>query len=157
MTGLMVTAPARADDKPDARDVAQIRSCLKREGPSNRTQERCIETIYKRCIGRDEDAKSPSEQMGCLRREQLVWDQILNDSFQAMQRRLDDDQRIKLRDMQRAWIGMRDTTCGFFYDFYQGTMANPMIATCENRETARRAMFLLGFADEIATWPKKEP
>jgi uncharacterized protein YecT (DUF1311 family) len=44
--------------------------------------------------------------------------------------------------MQRSWINTRDLTCAFWYDYFQGTMANPMIAYCNNRETARRAIFL---------------
>ena len=39
-------------------------------------------------------------------------------------------------------IHTRDLTCAFWYDYFQGTMANPMIAYCNNRETARRAIFL---------------
>jgi hypothetical protein len=30
-------------------------------------------------------------------------------------------------------------------DGFVGTMASPMSAFCDNRETARRALFLLGF------------
>ena len=44
--------------------------------------------------------------------------------------------------------------CGFYYDYFQGTMANPMIASCSNRETARRAIFLMGFTDDMAGWVK---
>jgi uncharacterized protein YecT (DUF1311 family) len=47
--------------------------------------------------------------------------------------------------MQRAWIESRDRTCAFYWDYFQGTMASPMTAFCSNRETARRALFLLGF------------
>ena len=57
--------------------------------------------------------------------------------------------------MQRAWIDSRDRACGFFYDFFEGTMANPMIASCLNRETARRAVFLMGFADDLADRAKQ--
>jgi uncharacterized protein YecT (DUF1311 family) len=32
--------------------------------------------------------------------------------------------------MQRAWIHVRDLTCTFWYDYFQGTMANLMIASC---------------------------
>ena len=49
---------------------------------------------------------------------------------------LDPDQQAKLREMQRSWIHTRDLTCAFWYDYFQGTMANPMIAYCNNRETA---------------------
>src|ERR1700731_3019665 len=52
------------------------------------------------------------------------------------------DQQAKLREMQRSWIHTRDLTCAFWYDYFQGTMANPMIAYCNNRETARHAIFL---------------
>ena len=44
----------------------------------------------------------------------------------------------------------RDLTCTFWYDYFQGTMANPMIAYCNNRETARRAILLRVFAVDIA-------
>ena len=37
---------------------------------------------------------------------------------------------------------------GFIYDYFEGSMANPMIAACQNRETGRRALFLRGFADD---------
>ena len=45
--------------------------------------------------------------------------------------------------MQRAWIESRDRTCAFYDDYHQGTIARPMSALCINRETARRALFLL--------------
>ena len=43
---------------------------------------------------------------------------------------------------------VRDKTCAFYWDFFQGTMASPMSAYCNVRETARRAMFLIFFMDE---------
>jgi len=49
--------------------------------------------------------------------------------------------------MQRAWIDSRARSCAFYWDFFRGTMAVPMNAFCTNRETARRALFLLGFLD----------
>ena len=54
----------------------------------------------------------------------------------------------QMREMQRAWIESRKRSCDFYWDFFQGTMASPMSAFCENRETARRALFLLGFLDD---------
>jgi uncharacterized protein YecT (DUF1311 family) len=50
--------------------------------------------------------------------------------------------------MQRAWIAYRDTTCNFYWDKIQGTMAIPMSAACNARETARRAV-LLRFFDRM--------
>jgi uncharacterized protein YecT (DUF1311 family) len=50
--------------------------------------------------------------------------------------------------MQRAWIVLCDKGCAFLYDYFQGSMANPMMAACTSRETGRRALFLLGFAND---------
>ena len=47
--------------------------------------------------------------------------------------------------MQRAWIEYRNTTCQFYYDKIQGTMAVDMTAACLARETARRALLLRFF------------
>jgi uncharacterized protein YecT (DUF1311 family) len=75
---------------------------------------------------------------------------MLNQAFRTLHDELDDQQRTRLRDMQRSWLDNRDRTCGFYHDYFQGTMANPMIANCTNRETAHRAIFLKGFADDTA-------
>jgi uncharacterized protein YecT (DUF1311 family) len=61
---------------------------------------------------------------------------------------LDDQQNAKLKAMQHAWIAYRDTTCNFYMDKIQGSMAQPMGAACAARETARRAM-LLRFFDRL--------
>ena len=86
--------------------------------------------------------------MPVTNREKLVWDSILNDSFRRLRATLDDKQQRKMREMQRAWIASRDKTCGFIYDYFEGSMANPMMAACSSRETGRRALFLLGFAND---------
>ena len=146
---VLAAVAARADDPPNAKDVALVQACLKKQ--KARGQENCIDSAYKPCIGPDENAKSPGEIMDCLRREKLVWDQMLNTAFRTLREGLDDTQRAKLRDMQRSWVETRDKTCAFYYDYFEGTMANPMIANCDNRETARRAIFLMGFADDVAS------
>ena len=92
---------------------------------------------------------SASEVIACYDREKLVWDSILNQSFRRLREKLDDDQQRKMREMQRAWIASRDKTCAFIYDYFQGSMATPMMAACQARETGRRALFLLGFADDL--------
>jgi uncharacterized protein YecT (DUF1311 family) len=107
-------------------------------------------TVAKPCMGGDEAAAFDRRKIECLDRERLVWDKIVNDSYKAMMNALDPDQQAKLREMQRSWIQTRDLTCAFWYDYFQGTMANPMIAYCNNRETARRAIFLRIFAADIA-------
>jgi uncharacterized protein YecT (DUF1311 family) len=58
---------------------------------------------------------------------------------------LDEDQTAKAQAMQRAWQTYRDTTCQFYDDKIQGTMAVAMHAACVTRESARRAMLLKFF------------
>ena len=107
-------------------------------------------SVAKPCMGGDETGVSSWRQIECLDRERLVWDKIINDSYKTMMNALEPDQQAKLREMQRSWIHTRDLTCAFWYDYFQGTMANPMIRYCNNRETARRALFLRIFAADIA-------
>jgi len=145
---LLAALPATAqDDKPDPRDAAAIQGCVNAKTGRNWAWETCIGTVSEPCI-KDEMAMPPSEIMACYERERLVWDSILNHSFRRLRAKLDDKQVRKMREMQRAWIASREKSCGFIYDYFEGSMANTMIAACQSRETGRRALFLRGFADD---------
>ena len=155
---IIMTGPlrARADDPP-AKDVATIGDCLRKQAQKKggSTQEAdeaaCLMTIARPCMGGDEAAAADRRKIDCLDRERLVWDKVhVNNSYKTMMKALDADQQAKLREMQRSWMQTRDLTCAFWYDYFQGAMANPMIAYCNNRETARRAIFLRVFAADIA-------
>jgi uncharacterized protein YecT (DUF1311 family) len=109
----------------------------------------CIETIAGPCIG-DESAAVPSQVIACLDKEQAAWNEILNEAFRVVRDGGEPPLREKLRAMQRSWIDTREWTCAFYYDYFEGSMANPMMANCQNRETALRAIFLKGFADDTS-------
>jgi uncharacterized protein YecT (DUF1311 family) len=130
---------------PNARDVATVQDCLKSQRGRDLKGERCIGIVVDPCLKR---ARSTADQNACADRELRVWDDILNETYRRLGQHLDDDQKAKARDMQRAWIESRDKTCTFYWDFFQGTMASPMSSYCNVRETARRAMFLKFFMDE---------
>jgi uncharacterized protein YecT (DUF1311 family) len=140
----LAVTPSRAE-KPDAADSAKVQSCVK-SAAETRDRERCIGVVADPCAERD-DAQSTADQVACAARELAVWDDILNETYRRLRDKLDTKQKAKLRDMQRAWVQSRTRTCDFYWDFFQGTMASPMSAFCENRETARRALLLLGFLD----------
>jgi uncharacterized protein YecT (DUF1311 family) len=135
---------ALAQPKPDARDIAAIRECVEKDGG-----ESCVSIVTKPCSERPENQSGHGEAE-CYDREQAAWDLLLNESFRKLIKNLEPQQRDNLREMQRAWIVSRDRTCEFFWDFYQGTMAVPMQSASLNRETARRALFLLRFANELS-------
>ena len=82
----------------------------------------------------------------CYRLEGAIWDGLLNDNYKSLLETLDADQTAKTQAMQRAWIAYRDTTCQFYDDKIQGSMAIRMNAACITRETARRAMLLKFFS-----------
>src|SRR5262252_5447642 len=102
---------------PNAADVEAVETCLKSKQGND--QAACAGVVASSCIG-DEAAAADRQVIDCFDREQLVWDKKLNDN-----------QRVKLRDMQRSWLETRKRTCEFYYDYFQGLMANPMIANCE--------------------------
>jgi uncharacterized protein YecT (DUF1311 family) len=145
--GLLCTPGFAQATKPDARDSAAIQDCVKTKTGRHWNWEKCIGLVSEPCA-KDETAMPPSEIMACYAREEAVWDDILNESFRRLRTRLDETKMAKLREMQRAWVASRDKTCAFFYDYFEGTMASPMMAACTARETGRRALFLLGFAND---------
>ena len=144
---LLAALPAFAEGKPDARDSATIQNCIKTKTGSNWAWENCLGVVPNKCL-KNEAAMPSSEVIACINRETKVWDDILNETFRRLREKLDNTQQEKLREMQRAWIASRDKTCAFFYDYFEGSMANPMIAACTSRETGRRALFLLGFLND---------
>lgn len=144
---ITLLAHSACAEAPNVADVKAVTTCLKPKEGNDRAV--CAGVVAGLCIG-DEAAASDGQITDCFRREQLVWDNMLNDAYATLRDALDDDQRIKLRDMQRSWLETRKRTCAFYYDYFQGSMANPMMANCENRETARRAVFLMGFAEDVA-------
>jgi uncharacterized protein YecT (DUF1311 family) len=142
MTVVLLVLPAAAQsERPDPADLAAVRKCIA-DHPGK--GEVCISMTAAACIKKSE---VPAVEIDCYHRERLVWDTLLNNAYREMNAKLDDEQKLKARDMQRAWIYSRNQTCGFLYDYFQGSMAYPMIAYCENEETARRAIFLLKFSN----------
>ncbi|WP_424630761.1 lysozyme inhibitor LprI family protein [Bradyrhizobium sp. SYSU BS000235] len=152
---LLASHAARAEG-PDPRDIKTITACLQSFDKGIAPQEAyeaCVRKIASPCMNDDEDGVPPAQQIECFNREQAVWDKILNDSYKTMMDGLEPEQQQKLRAMQRSWIQTRDLSCAFYYDYFQGSMANPMMASCDNRETARRAIYLRIFAQDMS--PRK--
>ena len=154
LTVLLPSWAARAQTAPNPKDVSTLNACLNAVDKKTPTQEGdeagCLMKIAMPCMGGDETSVSDGKHIECLDHERMAWDKILNDSYKTAMAGLEDDQRDKLREVQRAWVNMRDLTCNFWYDYFQGTMANPMIASCNNRETARRAIYLRVFAIDVS-------
>jgi uncharacterized protein YecT (DUF1311 family) len=144
-----LAAPALAQEKPAVKDVAAIEKCIKTKTGRQWAWEGCIGIISEPCA-KNEGSMPPSEVIACEDRERAVWDNMLNESYRRLRAVLDDEQKGKLQEMQQAWMASRDKNCAFLYDYFQGTMANPMIAACLSRATGMQALYLRGFADDVA-------
>lgn len=136
------TPPAQSR-LPTAAEVTAIHDCAAktRDDLDAGAQQCLFKLVADPCLS-DPGSKSDSAMADCYRIEGVIWDSLLNANYQALLGELDDGQAVKARAMQRAWIGYRDTTCQFYDDKIQGSMAVMMVAACVTRETARRAMLL---------------
>ncbi len=135
--------------KPTAQEVAAIRNCAtKYQDDVDEGERQCVfNLVANPCTEKPQNA-STQATADCYRVEWVIWDNLLNENFKKLLGVLAEQQSAKLRAMQQAWIAYRDTTCNFYMDKIQGTMAIPMAAACATRETARRAL-LLRFFDQI--------
>jgi uncharacterized protein YecT (DUF1311 family) len=146
---LTATSAFAQSRKPTAVESAAVHVCaVKNQDDLDKGEQDCLfKLIADRCIGSPGSA-SDTATADCYQIEGAAWDVLLNENYKTLLAGLDDGQTAKARAMQRAWVAYRDTTCGFYYDKIQGTMAGFMGAACVTRETARRAM-LLGFFSRL--------
>ena len=144
----LVSAHAQSERKPTAREIAAIRTCAaKYQDDVDEGERQCLfKLVATPCI--TPEGATTQGTAFCYHIERMIWDDLLNENFKNLLDVLDDQQTAKLRAMQHAWIAYRDTTCNFYMDKIQGTMAIPMGAACAARETARRAL-LLRFFDQM--------
>ncbi|MFZ0422199.1 MAG: lysozyme inhibitor LprI family protein [Xanthobacteraceae bacterium] len=140
---LAVAAQAQTGRKPTAQEIAAIRDCAAKYRDDVEEGERhCLfDLVATPCTKRPEGSSNLGTA-DCYRIELAIWDDLLNKNFKSLLDTLDEDQAAKARAMQRAWVAYRDTTCNFYVDKIEGTMAIPMQSACTARETARRAMLL---------------
>ena len=112
------------------------------------------------CIGRaatacmDQPGGDTTIGMGfCLDAELDLWDGKLNEVYQRLRADMTAQDAARtdpaislaesLRDMQRAWIGYRDSRCGFeTAQWHGGTGASPAFLGCTLLVTAEQTLYL---------------
>ena len=146
LAALPLTCAQAEPRKPTAKEVSAIRNCAaKYQNNLDKVEQECLfKFVADPCTNTPEGASNVGTA-DCFRLETAIWDNLLNENFKNLLGTLDEQQSAKLRAMQHAWIAYRDTTCNFYWDKIQGTMAIPMSAACNARETARRAVLLQSF------------
>src|SRR6185312_15665452 len=127
--------------KPTAAETELIRDCAKKHADDGEGERECaFKLVADPCIEKD---GSNLGTANCYRLEAVIWDGLLNENYKALMESIDDPKAIeKLKEMQRAWIKYRETTCDFYWHKIQGSMSVPMTAACQLRENARRALLL---------------
>jgi len=139
---LCCTAGLRAQDRQASDSEARlIRDCAAQHVEDGEGESACaFKLVADPCI---EKGGSNLGTANCYRMEEAIWDRLLNENYKSLMDSIEDRQdQDKLKDMQRAWIAYRDTTCDFYWHKIHGSMAVPMGAACRLRETARRALLL---------------
>lgn len=144
----ILLAPAAHAGAPDKAATATIAACLKRARAAESDLHACVGAVSQPCIDGAEDP-STAGMVACITREHEVWDELLNRAYQTLLRRLEPEKAQKLKVAQRAWVESRDLSCGFYYVYFEGTMAVPMGADCLSTETADRFLFLEAFVDDL--------
>jgi len=134
--------------KPRPDEIAAIRDCASKNADNlDQGERQCLfNLVAQPCTDKPPGTADNATVVDCYRIENTIWDELLNDNYKSLLESLDNDQSAKARAMQRAWLAYRDTTCQFYDDKIQGSMAIAMDAACVTRETARRAMLLKFFS-----------
>jgi uncharacterized protein YecT (DUF1311 family) len=148
LLGAATSAGHAQNRKPLAKEITAIRDCAKKYDTTDldEVERKCLFNLVAMPCTEKPEGQSNVGMADCYRLEGAIWDDLLNENYKSLAADLDDEQKAKLRDMQRVWIAYRDSTCGFYYTKIQGTMAQPMTSACIARETARRAVLLKFFS-----------
>ena len=142
-TAAGLTSAAAAGDAIDA--------CVQAERAAGKDGLSCIGKLANPCLERPENA-STIAMYECIRKETVLWDNMLNAEYKQLRGLLESERkRIALRDVQRLWIKYRDADCGLARVFYDGgTISTPIAANCVLYKTARRAIEILVWREDMS-------
>jgi uncharacterized protein YecT (DUF1311 family) len=100
---------------------------------------------FKTCPGLE---RSTAEMIDCIDAETKVQDKALNATYQKIMKDLNDRQKGKLREAQRAWITYRDSWCAAQQDDDWGSISTIVANNCVLDETIRRTIELEHYPPE---------
>ena len=83
--------------------------------------------------------QSQAEMNQCAANDYIAADAVLNQVYQKLVAKLDEDEKAQLKEAQNAWLKYRDTNCDFVADQFKGGTMRPMIyAGCLADVTKKR-------------------
>lgn len=117
--------------------TAPVDQCLATGG-----EEGCIGLAAEACQAATPGGGTTIGMKDCIDAERRYWDGALNFYSQDLRKR-DPSRSGALRDVQRAWIALRDQTCGYeAADFAGGSLQGVVLLDCTLRMTGRQALYL---------------
>jgi len=145
---LLLMPPAGAVAQDLVFDIAPVEACIRAGGGAA-----CAGRAAERCIEATPGGYTTIGMSGCTDRERAHWDGWLNTVYQQLYAKLAAQdaqsgshapkQAEALREMQRAWIGYRDTKCGYEASQWGGgSGTGPAMMSCLLHETARQMLYL---------------
>lgn len=83
--------------------------------------------------------QTQAEMNICAGEDFKAADAVLNQVYQQLMAKLDDEEKAQLKDAENAWLKYRDTNCDFVADQFKGGSMRPMIyAGCLADMTTKR-------------------
>lgn len=127
--------------KPTPEETKFIHDCAVKHADDGEGERECaFKLVADPCVEKNDSNLGTAN---CYRMEAAIWDGLLNENYRDLMNAIDDKaDQDKLKEVQRAWIKYRETTCDFYWFKIHGSMSVPMTAACQLRENARRALLL---------------
>jgi uncharacterized protein YecT (DUF1311 family) len=133
--------------KVDPRDAAAVETCIKEARAKGGHLEDCVGTVADACLT-ETAGQAAARAEACYSREHLVWEEMLDATYERLRKGLQGAQAAKLQASQKVWLEARKRGCELYWEFLRGTAASPHASACYMRETANRAIYLQFFAEQ---------
>ncbi len=128
---------------------AKIYQCVDAERGAGHDGRACIGRVTMPCKSNPANAHK-DDQMECDEREFVLWSQLVQKEFAALERLLDLDQRDKLRKSQDLWIEYQSTDCRLPYALFKAEKAAAAGPACTIELKAARALQLRSWRDALS-------
>ena len=139
--------PARSVS-PEATN-AVLHQCVDAERATGRSGRSCIGKVTGPCKARSENAHR-DDKMECDEREFVLWSQLLQKEFAALEKQLNPQQREKLRHSQELWVKYQSEDCRLPYILFSRETAESTGPACTIELKAARALQLRAWRDALS-------
>lgn len=127
---------------------AIINTCVDAERTAGRSGRACIGRVTGPCKSRPENAHR-EDKIECDEREFVLWSQLVQKEFAALETQLRPAQQEKLRLSQKLWIKYQSDDCRLPYVLFTREKAEFAGPACTIEVKAARALQLRGWRDAL--------